>query len=77
MYLVSSGNAEGSMYMYDLYTESEFKCDHFVPLPMSDLIVARLIQLWDRDEPASRKKRRAAWKLAQEIRENGMGTPSI
>jgi hypothetical protein len=77
VYLVSSGNAEGLIYMYDLYTESEFKRDHFVPLPISDLIVAQLIQLWDRDEPASRKKRRAAWKLAQAIRENGVGTPNI
>ena len=77
VYLVSSGNAEGSMYMYDLYTESEFMCDHFVLLPMSDLVVAKLIQLWDRDEPASRKKRRAAWKLAHTIREDGVSTPNI
>lgn len=68
VYLMSTGNREGSVYMYDLTTERVFTCDRFTILPMPELAVSKMIQLWTRDEPTSKRKRRAAWKLARGLR---------
>lgn len=63
IYLISTLNAKGSVYAYDLVTERVFTCDHFRIKFMPELAVAKLLHLWERDEPQSRRKRKAAWKL--------------
>ena len=68
VYLMSTGNREGSVFMYDLTSERVFTCDRFTLLPMPELAVSKLIHLWTRDEPVSKRKRRAVWKLARGMR---------
>ena len=42
---------------------------------MNELAVAKIINLWTRDEPVTRRKRRAAWKLGRLGR--GYGVPLL
>jgi len=63
LYMGSTGNAQGTVFAYDLTTEAHFRCDHFTITPMSELVVQKIFELWTRDEPVTQRKRRAAWKL--------------
>lgn len=65
LYPMSTLNAKGSVYAYDLVTERVFTCDRFRIKFMPELAVAKVIELWERDEPRSRRMRKASWKLAR------------
>lgn len=72
IYLMSTLNAKGSVYAYDLVTELNervFTCDRFRIKYMPEIAVAKIIELWERDEPRTRRKRKAAWKMARAGRE--------
>lgn len=43
---MSFGDAQGSVYMYDLTSEKEFMYQTFVIMHMADLV----IETWDKDE---------------------------
>jgi hypothetical protein len=49
IYLMSTLNAKGSIYAYDLVTERVFTCDYFRIKFMPEPAVAKLLHLWERD----------------------------
>jgi hypothetical protein len=48
--LGGSGNSKGSVYWYDIITESEFMGNKWVSLPMPDIVIKRLNVFADVDD---------------------------
>jgi hypothetical protein len=72
LYLMTTGNQQGSIHAFDLTSEAEFTCDRFTIMPMSELVVNRIIALFNADEPATRRKQRSTWRLARRGAGNGV-----
>ena len=65
IFLRHTGNATGTVMMYDLITKSTFRCDRFTTEPMPELIVNMLRKFAEEDEPKELRKRPPAWMLAR------------
>jgi hypothetical protein len=62
-------NDRGSVLMFDLLTHAPFSCDRFTRLPMPELVIAMMIQLWTNEEKPGTRKMRASWQLGRNPRD--------
>ena len=62
-----TGNASGTVIMYDLITKATFRCDHFTTEPMPEYVIQSLRQLAFEDEPKNLRKRPPAWMLTRAV----------
>ena len=65
LFLLHTGNASGTVIMYDLITKATFRCDKFTVEPMPELVVRIIRKMAEEDEPKNLRKRPPAWMLTR------------